>query len=69
MPDFTIKDKKNNTINIGWIEAKDLYVDLIEDKNKDQLSRYLSAFDNFIYTNNLTFNFYRQGKLVDSVSL
>lgn len=69
MPDFTIKDAKNNTINIWRIEAKDLYVDLDEKKNKDQLSRYLSAFDNFIYTNNLTFNFYRQGKLVESVSL
>ncbi len=69
MPDFTIKDSKNNTINIGWIEAKDLYVDLDEKKNSDQLGRYLLAFDNFIYTNNLTFNFYRNGKKVDSVSL
>lgn len=69
MPDFTIKDTKNNTINIGWIEAKDLYVDLDEKKNSDQLGRYLSAFDNFVYTNNLTFKFYRGGKLVESVSL
>ncbi len=69
MPDFTIKDKGNNTINLGWIEAKDLYVDLDEKKNTDQLGRYLSAFDNFIYTNNLTFNFYRQGKKVETVSL
>jgi hypothetical protein len=69
MPDFTIKDKKNNTINIGWIEAKDLYVDLDEKKNSDQLGRYLKAFDNFIYTNNLTFHFYRNGKKVDTVTL
>jgi predicted helicase len=69
MPDFTIKDSKNNTINIWRIEAKDLYVDLDEKKNSDQLGRYLSAFDNFIYTNNLTFTFYRNGKKVDSVSL
>lgn len=69
MPDFTIKDKKDSTINAWWIEAKDLYVDLDEKKNTDQLWRYLAAFDNFIYTNNLTFNFYRQGKKVESVSL
>lgn len=37
MPDFTIKDRKDPTINIGWIEAKDLYVDLDEKKNIDQL--------------------------------
>ena len=59
MPDFTIKDIKNNTINIWWIEAKDLYIDLDEKKNTDQLGRYLAAFDNFVYTNNLQFNFYR----------
>lgn len=69
MPDFTIKDKKDNTVNIGRIEAKDLYVDLDEKKNSDQLGRYLTAFDNFIYTNNLTFIFYRNGKKVDSVTL
>ncbi len=69
MPDFTIKDRDNPTINIWRIEAKDLYVDLSENKNKDQLGRYLKAFDNFVYTNNLTFNFYRNGKMVDSVSL
>lgn len=69
MPDFTIKDAKNNTVNIWRIEAKDLYVDLHEDKNKEQIDRYRNAFDNFIYTNNLTFLFYRNGKLVDSVSL
>ncbi len=69
MPDFTIKDKGNNTVNIWWIEAKDLYVNLDETKNADQLGRYLAAFDNFIYTNNLTFQFYRNGKRVESVSL
>lgn len=69
MPDFTIKNKGNNTVNIWWIEAKDLYVNLDETKNADQLGRYLAAFDNFIYTNNLTFQFYRNGKRVESVSL
>lgn len=37
MPDFTIKDSKDTTINIGRIEAKDLWVDLDETKNADQL--------------------------------
>jgi len=69
MPDFTIKDTKDTTINIGRIEAKDLWVDLDEKKNADQLGRYLAAFDNFVYTNNLTFQFYRQGKRVTTISL
>lgn len=69
MPDFTIKDIKNTTINIGWIEAKDLRVNLDEKRNSDQLGRYLGAFDNFVYTNNLVFKFYRGGKLVETVSL
>jgi len=69
MPDFTIMKKKDSTIKVWRIEAKDLYIDLDEKKNKDQLWRYLAAFDNFIYTNNLTFNFYSHGKLVESVSL
>jgi predicted helicase len=69
MPDFTIKNATHNTINIGWIEAKDLYIDLDEKKNSDQLGRYLAAFDNFIYTNNLTFQFYRNGKKVETISL
>ncbi len=69
MPDFTIKDKKNKTITIWRIEAKDLYIDLEYKKNTDQLDRYLSAFDNFIYTNNLEFVFYRNSKKVKTITL
>lgn len=69
MPDFTIMKRNDKTIKIGWMEAKDLRVNLDEKKNTDQLKRYRNAFDNFVYTNNLTFHFYREGKRVQTVSL
>jgi len=69
MPDFTIKFKQDNTIPIWRIEAKDLHISLEESKNADQLKRYKDAFDNFIYTNYLTFIFYRNGKKIDVVHL
>jgi len=69
MPDFTIKDKKKQLIEIWGIEAKDLYIDLEHKKNSDQLDRYLSVFDNFIYTNNLEFVFYRNKKKVKTITL
>lgn len=69
MPDLTIKSAKDTTIPIGRIEAKDLHIDLDEKKNIDQIKRYTEAFDNFIYTNNLAFVFYKNDKKVDSVIL
>ena len=69
MPDITIIDRENKDIKKGWIECKDLEVDLSYKKNQNQLDRYLWAFENFIYTNNLQFDFYRNWKRVDSVKI
>lgn len=69
MPDFTIKSKKDTTIPLWRIEAKDLHISLDESKNTDQLKRYKDAFDNFIYTNYLSFVFYRNGKKIETVHL
>ena len=66
--DITIE---RNGIAIGHLEAKDINVDINDLKrtNKDQFDRYIKEFDNLIYTNNLDWNFYRDGDLVRSVSI
>lgn len=65
-PDFRIWDGKQKII--GYIEAKDLGVDLDRVEDSEQLERYLSTFPNVILTNFTEFRLYRDGQLVDKVS-
>lgn len=67
-PDFIVQ---HNEIVIGHIEAKDLNVGLrnMREPNKNQQQRYLNALPNLIYTNCLDWDFYRDGKLIASVSI
>lgn len=58
---------------VGYIEAKDIGVDLNKvekgsDKD-DQLERYLKQLENLILTDYLEFRFYRNGKKVHTVTL
>ncbi len=67
-PDFRIWDGKQKIV--GYIEAKapeteDL--DRIEDS--EQLQRYITTFPNLILTNFFEFRLYRNGTLVDKVSI
>ena len=67
-PDFILQ---RGDIAVGHVEAKDIAVDLrvMKDANKNQKERYLKALPNLIYTNCLDWDFYRDGKLVASVTI
>lgn len=67
-PDFLISNK---TIAIGHAEAKDIGKDLsnLKGHDLDQKSRFLKALPNLIYTNCLDFEFYRDGILLNSISI
>ncbi len=67
-PDFRIWDGKQHIV--GYIEAKAPtieYLDQIE--TTDQLKRYLHIFPNLILTNFFEFRLYRNGALMDKVSI
>jgi predicted helicase len=69
-PDYLIS-KKN--IPIGYIEAKDLFdADLHGQKktgNKEQFDRYKDSLDNIIFTDYLSFHFYRGHDKVASITI
>ncbi len=67
-PDFVIK--RGDAV-IGYLEAKDLNVDLrsLNKQNKEQIDRYLAALPRLIVTNCLDWQFYDKSSLVGSVSI
>ncbi len=64
-PDFRIWDGKQKIV--GYIEAKNLGVDLDRIEDTDQLERYLSTFPNVILTNFTEFRLYRNGERIDQI--
>ncbi|MBM4341372.1 MAG: DNA methyltransferase [Deltaproteobacteria bacterium] len=67
-PDFRVWDGKQHIV--GYIEAKAptvQYLDQIE--TTDQIKRYLNIFPNLILTNFFEFRLYRDGELIDKVSI
>jgi len=67
-PDFRIWDGSQEIT--GYIEAKaPTITDLDRISVSEQLKRYLSIWPNVILTNFLEFRLYRDGKLIDSVSV
>jgi len=66
-PDFRVWDGRQKII--GYIEAKDLGTDLDKIEDSEQLERYLSTFPNVILTNFTEFRLYRDGELVDKISI
>ncbi|MCK9280878.1 MAG: N-6 DNA methylase [Melioribacteraceae bacterium] len=66
-PDFRIWDGKQKII--GYIEAKDLGTDLDRIEETPQLERYLSTFPNVILTNFTEFRLYRNGEMIDQISI
>jgi len=56
-PDFRLRDSKQKII--GYIEAKDLGVNLDNIEDSPQLKRYISTFPNVILTNFTEFRLYR----------
>lgn len=65
-PDYILTRKD---IPIGYIEAKDVGVKLGDKAHKEQFDRYKAALNNLIITDYLEFHFYKNGALVDSVSI
>jgi len=66
-PDFRLRDSKHKII--GYIEAKDLGVNLDNIEDTPQLKRYISTFPNVILTNFTEFRLYRVGEMIDKVSI
>lgn len=66
-PDFRIWDGKNKII--GYIEAKDIGVNLDNIEDTEQLKRYFSTFPNVILTNYTEFRLFRDGKKIAQVSV
>ncbi len=67
-PDYIIS-RKGKDIPIGYIEAKDVVEDINAKKHKAQFDRYRAALDNLIITDYLQFQFYKEGNLIESVSI
>lgn len=65
-PDYIIL-KKN--IPVGYIEAKDISVNLDETERSEQLERYVDSLENLILTNYLEFRFFVHGEKVHSVAV
>ena len=65
-PDYIIT---RNDLPVGYIEAKDINLDLRHKTLQEQFNRYRSALDNLIITDYLYFKFYREGKLVAHIRL
>lgn len=67
-PDFRVWDGKLHIV--GYIEAKaPTTEDLDSIEETEQLERYRHTFPNLLLTNFFEFRFYRDGDLVDSVSI
>lgn len=65
-PDFILHRRK---IDVGYIEAKDIGIDLSKTEKTDQLKRYLKSLDNLILTDYLEFRFYLHGEKVDVIRI
>ena len=65
-PDYILT---RQNIPVGYVEAKDVGVDLGSKSLKEQFERYRSALDNLVYTDYLEFRFYRNGDLTANVRI
>lgn len=65
-PDFILHRRK---IDVGYIEAKDVDIDLSKTEKTDQLKRYLESLDNLVLTDYLEFRFYLHGEKVDVIRI
>jgi hypothetical protein len=59
IPDFTVKRRE---LLVGYVEAKDVGLDLDQIEKTEQLQRYLESFPNLVLTNYLEFRWYVNGK-------
>ena len=64
-PDIVIQ---REGMPLGYIECKDLHVNLAEAAQSEQLGRYRRSCDNLILTNYLEFRWFRGGEWQESLS-
>lgn len=67
-PDYVLTKGKDN-IPIGYIEAKDINVDLKSKSLKEQFDRYKSGLTNLIITDYLHFEFYKNGEFIVDIRI
>src|SRR5437660_705264 len=65
-PDYIVTHKG---VPLGYVEAKDVGVDLDHAEESEQLKRYRSSLRNLILSDYLEFRLYRNGEPVQSVRL
>lgn len=65
-PDYVLTRKD---IPIGYIEAKDIGVDLASKTLKEQFDRYKAGLTNLIFTDYLDFHFYKEGELTTKIAI
>lgn len=67
-PDYVLTTGKSN-IPVGYIEAKDINVDLKSKTLKEQFDRYRSGLSNLIITDYLHFEFYKDGEFIVDIRI
>lgn len=65
-PDYILTTKD---IPVGYIEAKDIGVDLASKSLKEQFDRYRASLNNLVFTDYLDFHFYKDGLFVTKVAI
>ncbi len=65
-PDYVLTRKD---VPIGYIEAKDIGIDLKDKKLKEQFDRYKSGLTNLIFTDYLEFHFYKDGEFITKIAI
>ena len=65
-PDYVLTRKN---VPIGYIEAKDIGVDLASKPLKEQFDRYKAGLTNLIFTDYLDFHFYKDGEFVTKIAI
>lgn len=69
-PDYIIsKNMRGTSIDIGYIEAKAIGVDLDKTEKSEQLVRYLLSLDNMILTDYIDFRFFTEGVKVAEIAI
>jgi predicted helicase len=65
-PDYVLTRKD---VPVGYVEAKDISVDLTSKSLKEQFDRYRNGLPNIVFTNYLDFHFYKDGELTAKISI
>ena len=65
-PDYILTKKE---IPVGYIEAKDIGIDLKSKTLKEQFDRYKAGLSNLIFTDYLDFHFYKEGDFVIQIAI